>query len=189
MLVRTCGYIVVLQCVGNLVTRLLQPCNKVVTISNPRFLPGCHKLVTRLSQPGDKVGTTIYYNLVTTVLQPCNKVVTISNPRFLPGCHNLVTRLSQPSTTTLLFLYGYYGDIYTLGIYLYIPWEYIYRGDLYIPEFNDFPYKRRPILLAQYILVLKACKGHFYGCPPQARYVKLYIFVRVRTYIILFDAL
>ena len=99
-----CGYIVVLQCVGNLVTRLLQPCNKVVTISNPRFLPGCHKLVTRLSQPGDKVGTTIYYNLVTTLLQPCNKVVTILNPRFLPGCHNLVTRLSQPSTTTLLTL-------------------------------------------------------------------------------------
>ena len=86
---------------GNLVTRLLQPCNKVVTISNPRFLPGCHKLVTRLSQPGDKVGTTIYYNLVTTLSQTCYNLVT----RLYNFISKVFARLSQPGDKVVTTIY------------------------------------------------------------------------------------
>ena len=45
-------------------------------------------------------------------------------------------------------IYIYRGDIiYTVGIYIYRGDIYIYRGDIYIPEFNEFRYKRRPILI------------------------------------------
>ena len=124
MLVRTLWVHSSLQCVYNLVTRLLQGCHKVVT----RLSQPCHNLVTTLSTT---LSTTLLH---TTLLQPSYKVVTISNPRFSQPCdkvvttiwYNLVTTLSQPCHNLVISVWELLSDAGKIQVQFIVAMDFTY---------------------------------------------------------------